>query len=1369
MTKKLLILTVVLAIFLSCNAISAADVDHSNENITADENIILNQTSNELNANNEFKTFKDLNDDIAKKSEIDLDSNYVYSQQIDEDYKDGIIIDKTLTINGHGHTINSTDASKLFAVKSNGKLTLNDMILLSDYGNAKRAQASFTNMGTVILNNVTFITTQTKIDESDSLSASFYNTGTLNIINSKFVNSTINTNRQSYYGLIDNAGTLKIENTLFDNNLIVESCSKDEIYATGLIYNGGELTLNQVNVTNSLMKTPKNVYGLIKAVNSNSIILINNCNFENNAVESAANKVVGTIIYASRNTGTLTIMNSRFIKTTGARGAGVIYSLIQNTLINNTFEKNSATDNGGVIYTQASSTYINNTFKDNSAGQGGAIYTTEDLQPSNSYPFTGNTFIDNKASKQGGAIYSEGSIGTKTQPIEDNIFINNEAGEMGGAIFLRGSWQSKTIVAKKTVFQDNYAKDGSAIYNYMVSGAYISNVTYSIFDNNYGKVISSGAGSSAEYNYWGTNTPDFSTILKTFTPTTIVQITIEGEETLQNRSEYTVNFRDNADNEITELMPDFTVDLKSKLNAVPKSVTIHEGQTAFTYTATKIGNEIIKVMKNDEEITRIEIGVESIGKKPAFSIVANDVNYGEKLDLKFKITKGPEGSDVYSWKILDNNKKVVETGYVTENNEISYKNEYCVGTYTIIVELKNADGWQDLEVSDTFKIKEIENDTQTENNNTNQENNQTNENNNTDQENNNQTDENNSTNTNPENNQTNDSNGTNTNNDPENNPPSEDNNQNTNTNPTNDEEITEIYVNGNVEESGDGSESQPFKTIKEAINFGNDQGGLVIINILSGTYNEKEMKITTNMIIKSYGGEVILDAKNRGWFLYSKNPENNLTLIGLTFRNGIRYDADNSAEGGVVKTEGHIDVINCTFENNFGGTGGGINSHNGANIINSTFRNNKAEYNGAGVYVLDGETNIINCTFDNNYAKRQGGAIRIQGSTYIENSIFTNNVASNTEGNGYTGFAGNGGAVRVTDGDLNVESSIFINNSAHFAGGAISAGDDSQYSTTHYQVNINNSTFDGNKAAFGAGIEANDGINLTNSVLINNSVPHTVSAKYGQGSGIYVLSGDSILSGNTIKDNTNPDNRECAEIFSYSGNIAQENNYWGSNDNNKIKTNNGKTTNSVTTQPSVNKPTITIQTGERNKDNKQTQTNDNQESGIQNPTETNGGSQNTPKDENNQQQNSNPSQDIAENANNDQQINPNPSQNIAENANSPLEKILKHFSDSTENGETSDNTQQDNNKKTSNNMVKTNSTENLNDVNPKSGDASDIGKELNDPVKVSEEPLSESSKAHEISAIKSITENGYTIPSILIILIMFFAFVIGYERKQKEY
>ena len=709
MNKKITFTLMILSILFLCGSISAADVDLTNETLSADNDLILEESSTELNSNADFKTFKDLNEEITNKTQIDLDSDYTYTVDSDNDYKNGIVIDKTVVINGHGFKINSTNESRLFDVKQNGNLVLNDLILLSNYGNTAKKDASFKNAGNVTLNNVTFITTQTKLDELSFLSSSFYNEGRLNIINSNFVNSTVTTNRQYYYGIIYNIGTLNIENTIFDNNRLIESSRYvKDIYATNLISNEKKLTLNNVNVTNNYMKTPASILGLIRGIESSSSnITINNSFFNNNKVEADETNVQGTIIWTKA--GTLTILNSKFTNTSGARSAGVIHSLIPNILINNTFEKNIVSDSGdgGVIYTQGTSTFINNTFKDNYAKNGGAIYCTEDLQASTSNLFKGNVFINNKAGNQGGAIYSAGNIGTKTCPIEDNVFINNEAGQ-GGAIFLRGSWTSKSIFATKSIFQENFASEGgSAIYNYMVSGSYIANITCSIFYDNYGNIINAGRGSSAEYNYWGTNTPEF-TELTEFTPTHIAIITISGDENIKYGGEYSVNFKDNVTSETLQKLPNFTANVQSTLKntITPKSIVISNGEAILEYDAKKTGNDNIKVVKDGKELANLKITVLDIIKTPSFNITAKNVKEGESLDLKFILTNGPEGNDIYSWSIFDENNTLIETGFM-ENNQIKYTKTYSEGKYLINIKLNNVEGWENLEVSDSFEVLKV--------------------------------------------------------------------------------------------------------------------------------------------------------------------------------------------------------------------------------------------------------------------------------------------------------------------------------------------------------------------------------------------------------------------------------------------------------------------------------------------------------------------------------------------------------------------------------------------------------------------------------------------------------------------------------------
>ena len=546
----------------------------------------------------------------------------------------------------------------------------------------------------------------------------------------------------------------------------------------------------------------------------------------------------------------------------------------------------------------------------------------------------------------------------------------------------------------------------------------------------------------------------------------------------------------------------------------------------------------------------------------------------------------------------------------------------------------------------------------------------------------------------------------------------------------------EIYVKHDVEVSGNGSYDHPYKTIKEAVNTANAGKKPATIFIHAGTYEEIEMEISNSLVIKSYDGEVTLDANNNGWFFYSSKQTNYLSLHGLTFKNGINYDDSDSTVGGVVRSEGHLDVVNCTFENNFGGTGGGINSHNGANIINSTFKNNKAEYNGAAAYVLNGQTNIINCTFTNNTAKRQGGALRIQGDTYIEKSIFENNAAALSSAAGGN-YAGNGGAVRVTDGNLTIESSIFRNNSAKYEGGAVSAGDDSQYSTVHYALNINNSTFTGNSARHGGAIIANDGINMANSTVADNYVPYTITARYGQGSGIYVLRGDSILIGNNISNNTNQYNRDAVDVYTYEGNIVERGNSMGPSS--KITANNGKLSNEITQNPTIIKPQIVIQHG------KSVQKSDN--------------TANIPKNNNEKDSNQNPVTETNDNHNpNQDHVNENKGESNLNEENNIKENLDTSNSQNSLPIHTSSNSNK-NNAENIENAVRTNSSTSEIRNEGNLGDKSELD---------NGESSQNDASARELSPIKSIISNEYTVPATVIVLIMFLAFIIGYLRKRKD-
>ncbi|MDZ4172054.1 MAG: hypothetical protein U1C19_07785 [Methanobacteriaceae archaeon] len=185
------------------------------------------------------------------------------------------------------------------------------------------------------------------------------------------------------------------------------------------------------------------------------------------------------------------------------------------------FTSNTAQDYGGAIYHESGIlSVIDCSFTGNTANRGGAIINYGSASVTDS-SFTGNT------ANHGGAI-SNGAILSVT----DSSFTSNSAISYGGAIY-NGAILSVTGCS----FTGNTANRGGAIINYdslSVTGCslmgntaqYSGGVIYNVNDggsvtanfnrivNNSPTAIHNGDGSfDAEYNWWGSNNPDFTTLI----------------------------------------------------------------------------------------------------------------------------------------------------------------------------------------------------------------------------------------------------------------------------------------------------------------------------------------------------------------------------------------------------------------------------------------------------------------------------------------------------------------------------------------------------------------------------------------------------------------------------------------------------------------------------------------------------------------------------------------------------------------------------------------------------------------------------------------------------------------------------------------
>lgn len=141
-----------------------------------------------------------------------------------------------------------------------------------------------------------------------------------------------------------------------------------------------------------------------------------------------------------------------------------------------------------------------------------------------------------------------------------------------------------------------------------------------------------------------------------------------------------------------------------------------------------------------------------------------------------------------------------------------------------------------------------------------------------------------------------------------------------------------------------------------------------------------------------------------------------------------------------------------------------------------TFRNNSAVGDGGAIRVTSGDLDVINSTFINNTSSSDhGGAIRVfDGTTTVVGSSFTDNTADK-----------DGGAIRITDGSLVIDESTFDNNHASEDGGAIR--------TQGALLEVSNSTFTGNSADSGGAVRVEN----ANAVLSLNVFASNVATDDG--------------------------------------------------------------------------------------------------------------------------------------------------------------------------------------------------------------------------------------------------------------------------------
>ncbi len=234
-------------------------------------------------------------------------------------------------------------------------------------------------------------------------------------------------------------------------------------------------------------------------------------------------------------------------------------------------------------------------------------------------------------------------------------------------------------------------------------------------------------------------------------------------------------------------------------------------------------------------------------------------------------------------------------------------------------------------------------------------------------------------------------------------------------------------------------------------------------------YNRGVATIINSQFVNNYAETNNSDYGNGG-AIYN---EDNLSITSSSF-----IENNSSQNGGAIYNDDFLSIYDSNSSGNYAPSGGFAYGDN-IQIVKSTMKKNRSDNNGGAVY--GGHIKIDKSTFIDNISQKYGGAIE---GFYMEinNSDFINNSAN--------WF---GGAIY---GDGVVFNSAFYQNSANFGGGAIGFNGSRN-------IEVLSSLFlENSSPKSGGAIYARNDTTVQNSIFIRNQSISTI-AGYGNGGAIY--------------------------------------------------------------------------------------------------------------------------------------------------------------------------------------------------------------------------------------------------------------------------
>ncbi len=430
--KRILILFVIFATLLTISSVSATD------NLTDDSGFSESnlQSANDMETvTSGDATFTTLYDDIKKTGDggtLVLNKDYKFNSSLDGNVKNKGVIEKSITIDGQGHSIDGDNLAEIFTITAKD-VVLKDIVFKNGYSKGE---------GSIKIAN-------TDCTISNCSFENFYGNGVFGagiyiaasdctIVNSSF-DEMRSVNQGSAVYLTTNNGT-------------VYNCSFRNCYSEngGTVYMGCEND-NIISDCSFTYCSSKRGAGGLFTIYFGDDNFVSGCSFINCSTEGNGGGAVDIIVLGQDNG----VLNCEFINCSSQNDAGAFYIRGADfeydfAIFNCTFENNSAVNNGGAIDIDLECVYIVDCiFSNNSAKYGGAINWIRD------YGFLANSTLTDNHAERGGAIFS-----LSFDTVSFNCsFADNTASDAGGAICIGMDY----FILDTCNFTSNSAKAGGAI------------------------------------------------------------------------------------------------------------------------------------------------------------------------------------------------------------------------------------------------------------------------------------------------------------------------------------------------------------------------------------------------------------------------------------------------------------------------------------------------------------------------------------------------------------------------------------------------------------------------------------------------------------------------------------------------------------------------------------------------------------------------------------------------------------------------------------------------------------------------------------------------------------------------------------------